>query len=272
MRMAEFLKKIGRKWVWLVYLLALGIPFIIPLGLPLPIAGDTRVVYNQIEALKEGDVVILWNAALGQWVELGSGSLAITSHLMEKPVKIIYIGEPFGAERIINEAKTLGKKYGIDYMIMPVVTATEPQLSAFLKDMRSVVTTDWYGTPLDKLKVMDGVNSAKDITIAIRFTTVDIASDVRQFVTTYHIPLVVFTSAGWYAGTKPYREAGQITALLAGLGSGAEYESISGNPGKGIAWMDSMSLSQLVLVIFIILANVRLVTERLQKLEGRIDA
>jgi uncharacterized membrane protein YeaQ/YmgE (transglycosylase-associated protein family) len=60
----------------------------------------------------------------------------------------------------------------------------------------------------------------------------------------------------------PAYEAGIIQGVIAGLRGGAEYEFLIGQPGAGLAGMDSISFSHSMVIILLILGNLGYAVQR----------
>ncbi|MBS7635545.1 hypothetical protein KEJ34_08740 [Candidatus Bathyarchaeota archaeon] len=70
------------KIIYLILGILIAVPYIRPVGIPLPIKKMTLDFYNTLESLPEGSVVVLClEQGMGMWVELGPASIAIMQHL-----------------------------------------------------------------------------------------------------------------------------------------------------------------------------------------------
>jgi hypothetical protein len=64
--------------------------------------------------------------------------------------------------------------------------------------------------------------------------------------------------------------SGQMIGLMSGLRGAAEYEMLLQQPSKGVAAMDALSASHLVMILFIIIGNIGyFVTKSRQGTQGR---
>jgi len=250
----------------MIYILVLGIPFIRPIGIPLQISEGTRDMYNALEALKPGDVVLYaWTIDLSAWSELGPGMVAIAAHILSKPdVKLIMVGElatPLCYERIIDTIRNtiskdlFGKEYGKDYCIL-MTAGGESGMKAFMTDIRGAISYDFYLNSLDDLPVMEGVRDGKDFTIAFTAITSAYQPHIRQIVDLCNVPLGALMMGAVAFGAMPYYKAGVLFSVMAGLGSCAEYELLT-YKGPAITRMDSLSLSAVMVVILMIAANIK---------------
>ena len=269
---------ISRRWIFLLYIIVLGIPFINPIGIPLVVHDNTKALYNKVEALKPGDVVLwAWSIGLSGWSELGSAQVAFTAHVLSKPgVKLVMVGDGEGVllyERLIDEIRAkissnvFGKVYGADYINLLVVGGETGQ-AAFMTDIRGTIQYDFYGKKLDSYPIMTVVNKGKDFAFAVTAKTVDIAMDIRTIVILGECPLAAIMMAGQYPFTISYYKAGSIFAALFGVGGGAEYELLTGFKGAGVTYMDAMSSGPLVVIILVAIANIELLLGEFGKKSG----
>ncbi|RLG68557.1 MAG: hypothetical protein DRO11_08925 [Methanobacteriota archaeon] len=54
----------------------------------------------------------------------------------------------------------------------------------------------------------------------------------------------------------PYIQSGQLVGLLSGMKGAAEYEQLVGKPGLGLSGMVAQSYVHVMVVVFILFANV----------------
>ena len=54
----ERLMSIDRRWLYLAVAIAVAVPVLKPIGLPVKVSGETRDFFAELEALHEGDVIL----------------------------------------------------------------------------------------------------------------------------------------------------------------------------------------------------------------------
>ena len=131
------------------------------------------------------------------------------------------------------------------------------------KDTRSLIPKDIYGTPLDDLTVMEGVNSANDVYLLIDMeisTTLEIL--LRQFWAPYHTRILLGCPGMMKSMYYPYLDAEQVHGMIAGVGAAAEYELLLRRPGDALKSTDVMSVSHLMVIAFIVVGNIGYFVER----------
>jgi hypothetical protein len=261
----EVFKKLDRRIIMLLMLIIIVIPAIYPLGIPVIVSGYTKEAYNYIENLPPGSTVVIGGGiGVSLWPDLESYARALFWQLAQLPVKTVIVG--FSADDVLLMQSVIDyvdlqknfpdKKYGVDIVLMGYLAGVENAYAKFAKDPYNAFTTDYYGTPISQLPIMQGLKQTSDISVIILFTGADATAPVRQFVTTYKIPLIAAPNIGWVPTYMPYYQAGQLVGLIAGIRGGAEYELLIGKPGKGLAITDGLSLSFLYTLILIVAGNI----------------
>jgi len=140
---------------------------LVPLVFPVEVERVTQECFDYIEAIPEGQVLVydLSSSFLTKTI-LETYYLMLQKHLFARPgLKIIAVS--FSAPGPINwemmmrmlPPNLLEKKtYGVDYVYLGYIPGDEIAISNFCSDIRSVCTTDFYGTNLDDLELMNSGN------------------------------------------------------------------------------------------------------------------
>jgi len=269
------MENIPRQAYYTILIILLCYALINPMGLPIRITGETKELYNLIEGLPE-DSVVLVDIAFepGAMPELGPIFTAVMVHMFERPINVIvmtlYVDGPQMYNQFVTNKlkpeKSFNKEYGIDYCFLGYSAGGITTMAELAKDMR-FLETDHKGTPLDQLKVMDGVNDYKDIDLVITFSTASggISSPtdwVLQWATPYEAPLACVVLKMMIPTVSPYYGSGQVKALIPGAGGSAEYELLIDRPGEGLSSTDALSVAHLVVLTLMVLGNIGLFAQR----------
>jgi hypothetical protein len=171
-------------------------------------------------------------------MELGPGETAILQHLMRRPVKVILVSWwPDGAlfhEKAVESVDKTGKKYGEDWVNLGYIAGVETAIAAFTKDIRALVKTDLFGTPIDQLPMMKGVNKAEDISLIIPIFQSEADVWARQWTGPYQTKVICIATKFSQPGAMPFVTGGQYLSILAGSRDAAEYELLVGIVGRGL--------------------------------------
>jgi subtilisin family serine protease len=186
---------------------------------------------------------------------------SVIQHFFQKDVKMIFItftpdGEVF-YPRHIAEVNTMGKEYGEDYVWLGYLAGVETAMAAVATDIRSVFPTDAYGTSLESLAVMQGINSGADIDFFLHSVESydKVEAGLRQFRGKYGVVHGIITMTSTSPLIEPYYPS-QVVGLLAGVQGAAEYQTLTGVAGQALVSMDQLSLGFLWALCMVIFGNI----------------
>ena len=81
-----------RRPLWALLIILIIIPFVLPFPTLAGITPETRAVYNYIENLPSGSVVIFdIGVDVAMWEEMEPASVAVLQHIIRRPLKLIFI-------------------------------------------------------------------------------------------------------------------------------------------------------------------------------------
>lgn len=255
-------KKLGEvdnRIIYALLVLSLLLPLIKPIGLPISISAHTKRSFSVIDKVKPGDRVIFdVTYSVSGAADVQPQAVAVLKHLFEKGARVIFVTTltdgPMIIESLIKPWEQAGKKYGVDFCNLGYLAGGENAINMYNKDLKKAYPKDYRGNPTDKLPILEGVNGAKDVQLYVFFSTQNSDMYVRQ-VSPYKIPIVGGLINTIAPQAEPYVNAGQLSGILVGLRGGAEYELLLKSPGAGVASMDAQSMGHLLIIAFIILAN-----------------
>jgi hypothetical protein len=270
----ERLSHIDRRILFLIILACATIPLLLGVGLRMSVTAPVQGLYDAIEELAPGSYV--WLAAdydPGSKPELSPMNYALVEHLFRKNIKVIAAslwapGPPLSQEVFDEVAPRYGKEYGRDYVNLGFKEGREAVMVSVAEDLRRTFPEDHLGTPLDSIPMMSGISSIQDVGIIVCVSAgyPGIKEWVQQIATRYGIMIGGGVTAVSGPEMYPYIQSGQLVGLLSGMKGAAEYEQLVGRPGLGIAGMAAQSSVHVMVVIFIIFANV---VYFLEKRKGR---
>lgn len=270
MNIIERLSKLDRRIIFLLVALAVIIPMLVPLNLPVDITKPVKDVYQKIESLPEGSVVLIsTDYDPGSEAELYPATEAFIEHCFRRNLKIYMMGLwPAGSELGNIALNQLGqrynKKYGEDYLNAGYRPGGAIMLLSLGRNFADVIKVDYQGIPIDSFSLGKKVKSAKDIDIVMTFSAGDpgILHWIIYFHARYGVPICGATTAIMAPQQYAYLSSGQLAGLLGGLKGAAEYETLVNKKGRGLRGMDAQSIVHLLLVGFIVLGNVILIYQR----------
>lgn len=265
--MSSFIEKYLKMPTYVIHIiimLVIGVNLLSPLGLPMPVSDMSRNTYNMIESLPPGSVVA-WVADIspGNFDDTYSQAAAIMNHVFSRDLKVLIVNfqnvGPATWARVRDKYVDIpsSKVYGVDYVELGYAAGDEAAVAAFCADIRSVYTTDAYGTPIDELELMDNINLGSDVDAVIGVSIGDaFLWTVRQWHITYDVPLISLAMEVSIPSVVADIQAGNINYALCGAKMGAEYEILIGKPGPGASLTDAKSLAAIILMGMVVLGNV----------------
>lgn len=272
MSILERLQDIDRRVFYWILFFALMIPYLNPIGFPITIAENTEDLYEGItgDSVEPGEVwIINFGYGVSAWSECHPGVTVCTKALFREDAKLIFIGPHYDVELTYNRLQVTvpdfaEKEYGVDYVFLGYITGGESAIAQLASNIRSVYPEDHFGTPLDEIPMMEGVNTHNDIAGVLSSDTGDWGGYfLTQWQAAYGTKLAEIGIAMNGSTDVPRWQAGNYFGLSVGSRGGAELESLIGEPGEATTAMDSISVSHLLIVIAVILANIGVITERL---------
>jgi hypothetical protein len=252
------------RWViYLVVLTVVSLPLVRPIGLPIFPGSETHGIYDTIETLPGGSVVVIGVDYEPLAIpELSPMVAAVATHALSKGHRVIaitnYPSTPAIAEKILNDvAAEGGYQYGVQYANLGYAAGQEAVVLAAGRDFKAAYPRDFRGSPTAGIPLMQDVNSWRDVAYMV-----DIAQGAtadyyfRIAGAQFGLRIGVGTTAVSIPHFKSYLQSGQINGLLGGLQGAAEYEALVGRPAFATAGMDAQSMAHLAILALVVLGNV----------------
>jgi len=262
--------------LWVLMVLAVLIPLIKPLGLPVPIKPETRAAFDYACSLPKGSWVMMavdispmsapecWPAALAMYRHYESLGLRIILF------NIVPEGTMYAEKLWQGYSKEYKYEYGKDVVQMPFRAGDESTIAAIGANFRAVYTADQYGTPLDQLPIFDGFHGIQDVALLCDYaSTIHPMYYLQQINGKYGTPMVLNVVAVDAPKYETYFKSGQLKGVLCGVASGAEYELLAKVPGPAASQMDALSMGHLLFILAMVLTNISWWLSRGKKVQER---
>ena len=263
-RLFEGLGALDRRWLYLVMATVIIVPFIAQYAPPVPPSDWARNIYDAVEALPPGSTVLFsGDYDPGSEAEIYPMNLALFHHLGQKDVKVIVTqlwpqGPPLVEKAMRETFFPHGKEYGKDIVNLGYKTGGQILIKSLVASIPKVFPTDINGTPVEKIPVMKGVNSLRDIDLMIILSagTPGTKEWVQQAQSRLGTPMASGVTAVSAPDFFAYVNSGQLIGLLGGLRGAADYEVLVNRPGRGVLGMGPQSTGHMLIVVFIVLGNI----------------
>jgi hypothetical protein len=258
------LQDIDRRYVFLFVGIAAFLPLIFPLGLPLGVTPSSQDLFNAVDSLKEGSVVMLtFDYYPSTLPETEPMSYAALRHLFRKNIRVITVTNiPLGAlsvmEEVVNNvSREYDKEYGIDYVNLGYKYGYVAVMLGMGRRIADIFPRDNYDNKLEELPLMQEVKNYDDIDfIFIVSDNLTVDYWISLVNAQFGIPMGAGVTAVVAPKTYSYLQTGQMVGLLGGMKGAAEYEKLTQNEGKATRGMDPQSIIHMLIIAFIVLGNI----------------
>jgi len=266
---------IDRRWIFLLMVFCIFIPLIMPVGLPFSVDPAVKKLYNSIERLQEGDLVLIsCDYDPGSKPELQPFTEVLFVHLFRKKVRVVVSCLWPAAPPLVNEA--IDKALAREEIDHTSIIEKQNYVNLGYKDGRHLVMLgmgesihdtfpkSYDGTPLSQIPLMQNIDKLSDSDL---FVNVSGGSPgTKEWVEVaqgrFGLSMVAACTAVMAPDNIPYYEAGQLVGLSGGMKGSADYEQLVGVPGSATQGMDAQSFGHLLIIVFIILGNIAYFTTR----------
>ena len=270
MKFLEQFDQINPRLIYLLMAIFLVFPVLKPIGMPISIDTQLTVpVYNWIEGLKPGDIVIFDSAyGGGSDSELTPQLKAWFYHCMTKGVKVIGVsqwdtGAPLAYQALLDvsamlEKKGVSAKEGIDWVYVGYKAGGQTVFRAMQDDFwKACGNQDYNKKDFSQIPLMQRVKKWDKATIK-GIICYSAGSPGIPTYTTYFPDqnLYVGDVAVQVAGNSNLLRSGQVKGIIPGLAGAAQYEKLVNFPGLGVKLMDAQSLGHLLVIVLVILGNI----------------
>lgn len=257
---------IPREVIMALVLLAIIVPAMNPLGLPLMVGSMSEAWYDTVDSLP-ADSVILFDIGYGSggYPSLGPGNIAAFHQMFEKDLKIVIMATslegtlmyPLIMDSVLPE-QNYGAVYGEDYVFIGYIAGSQTAMAGVLGDLKSLVTNDYQGTAISTFSLMDNVGGADDFALVAYVTTAGETAEgwVYQASSQYNVVVLGGCLSMMTTSIKPYYDSGQIAGIMDGIKGAADLEFLTGHAGDAIVSSDILTFTQSLVLIFIIVGNV----------------
>ncbi|MCK4585482.1 hypothetical protein KAU13_08710, partial [candidate division WOR-3 bacterium] len=171
----EKVMRLNRRWIFLLIALAVFIPFLKPLRLPLSITKPAKDVFDAVESISpEGPpLLIATDYAPSTAPELDPMLYALLRHCFVTKRRVMLLAlYPQGAgmaqaglDFILPEFPDV--KSGEDYVFLGYQPGVQAVVMSLGEDVRLAFPTDAYGVSLDSLPMMEHVRNYDDIALVV---------------------------------------------------------------------------------------------------------
>jgi hypothetical protein len=276
------LQNVDRRVFYWILFIALTIPFLRPIGLPITVTPSTQAFYDGLKSIQPGEVVVLSiNSGVSAWGDCLPAMVASVHKVYDQGGKLIvwsigYTDVDITWAKIKEKNPDVFSKWkeGEDYVYFGYCPGQETNVALLRDNIRAVYTKDVRGVATDQIPLMKDINGANKIKFVLSSDTGDAQMYyIRQwkngqvnYEKTGKPPTVAEMGIAMNkSGDMSYFLSGDEFGLVAGSRGAAELEALTGYKGDATITMDSISVSHVLLVLAIILTNISMFATRGKK-------
>ncbi len=284
----EKLMKLDRRWVFLFLIIVCVVTYYIDYDVPILPEDESRKIYDFIDSLPPGDIVfVAIDYDPNSMAELHPMTYAIVEDCWRRNLKVIITAlsqnGPGMADQVIrdiSDSMAIDRTYnGVEYKAREIVNGVDyaflgykPYYALVIlgmgQDFRLPFPTDYYGTPIDSLPMMQGVINYDNIACVISLSSGTISDGwISYGQGRFGFPMFFGLTGVMTAQYYPYYGSGQLRGLMGGMLGAAQYESYSDNPGRAMDAMKVQLPAHLVIIFFIIMGNIGFFASKSKKFE-----
>jgi len=260
----ERVAHLDRRWIFLGIALAVVIPIVTGLKVPLgKIAPPTRMLYDYIEAIEPGEpVMIAFDYGPSSMPELHPQARAIIRHCMSRKLRVISVtltpqGTALAREVLEGAGEELGAVDGEDYVNLGFKVGGAQVIAGMGESIRQVYAQSADGDLTDSLPVMAGVDSYEDIPLMVDLASGNSTMSWITFASErYGQDIATGVTAVVATEVYPYLQSDQLVGLVNGLKGAAEYEKLTGFAGAGATGMAAQSVAHLLIIALVVIGNI----------------
>ncbi|MGD2201473.1 MAG: hypothetical protein PVJ38_07580 [Candidatus Bathyarchaeota archaeon] len=237
-----------------------------PLGFPIPVTQLTKDSYNAVDALQEGDIILVDQGYGGGTIAFHEpGFVVVFRHAMEVGAKLVIVStsveSPMLLDRAMDKIKpeSKGYTYGEDWVHLGYIAGGESAYAGIIEDINGVFSADFEGTSTSQLPLMQelGAPTHEKIALVCVYTAGgDVVEGwIRQSAVRYDLTFITQVNSMMVPTLLPYYPVNADGIMNGGVGA-AEYEVFSGFAGDAVKLTDMLTMGGLVVLIFLILGNI----------------
>ncbi|MHC4562501.1 MAG: hypothetical protein ACYS8X_06975 [Planctomycetota bacterium] len=270
-----------RQIIYALVIAAVALPYVIPVPIAFKPSSWSKKLYDRIDELEPGShVLISFDYDPASEAELYPMSKVLLRHCYKNGlIPIVMTHWPDGegmckkaCDETAEEAPRLWNRElvsGQDFVLLGFKPGGADLILNMGEDLRGAFDKDIYGQPTAGMAALEGVDSLKDIDMAV-----DLAAGIHVPVwigygsDRFGFPLGAGTTAVIAPKLYTFLQSNQLVGFLGGLRGAADYEKLLEQSGTATRGMQAQSVTHLLLIVLVLGANARFIWGRLAGKEG----
>jgi len=273
--------------IYLVIFTSIFLSCLVQVVLPMPVVKWTRDAYNVIDkgvyvninpdnprdfkGVKDGTRVFIMCSGETEklWGDMSESVKVVWKDLMRRGANILLWSSTPGNQAIMDKyllPHFYGLEpwkhplYGVKFVDMGYVQGGNALLEQWRDSIRAITPTDRYGNRLEDLPMMknfDALKNDADLMIGL-----DQRGLEGMYVIRYNTPVILMGGTDTAAYLAMHYTAGYYKGMIMGQRGGAEYEYLSGIPGKAMSYMLNSMSCALIVTVGLVVGNIQYLMQR----------
>lgn len=258
----QTVQQLDRRWIFLLVALAVAVPILVPLNLPVYVTRDVRGVFDAIEALPDNaPVLVAFDYEPGSKPECDPQAFAILRHCFRRNLRVVGVtllpvGVGTGEFALRTVAAEYGKQPGTDYTFLGFKATGFAPVVDMGVDLRNTFQQDRDGNRTRDMPVLRGIERLADFPYVV---VVHDDSTINTWIVygqePHQLRMGAACTAVMATGNYPFLHAGQLTGIVGALKGASEYEVLLGARGKASRGMDTQTVIHVMLLGLLLLGN-----------------
>jgi hypothetical protein len=275
---------LDRRIIFGMVFLCVMLPLLMPIGLPFKINPPAETAYKTVESLPKGSAILIS-------VDFGPSTVPETMPVLQallhqcfrrglRPVLVSLVpdGRAMAIKGLREVSNALdaggGKLYpdiveGRDYAFLGYKAGSSAVILGLGQSIEATYPTDAYDKPISGMELFGQIKKLSDFKLIFDIAAVGLPEIWISYGSErYGVPLTVACTAVSAVQYYPFYRAGQFHGLVNGMRGAAEYETlvgvekIIGRKPDATKGMDAQTVTHMLIVLAIILANIAYFIDR----------
>ena len=179
MTITQRFENVDRRIIFLLILLAVVIPLLVPIGLKIKVSEPVQLFYDAVDALPPGSkVLVSCEYDPSTMPELYPMNQALARHCFKKDIKIVGMGLwpqgiPLNQASMEEAAAEFDKEYGVDFVNLGYKAGGIVVISAAAENIPRTFPLDYAGRPIEEFEIMEGVRNFDQFDLVISLSAGD---------------------------------------------------------------------------------------------------
>jgi hypothetical protein len=262
------LMRIDRRVIFVFVLVALTVPLFFNISQRIQVSPEVTMLNDAINRIPDGGLVLYsFDYDPPSAPELQPMAVAAFKVGLKKKFKMVIIGLwPQGPQQALQALQTaqsdpqfkdLKLTYGLDYVNLGFQSGNEAVIQKMGSDIPTTFPRDFAGTPVGQLPIMKGIKNLGNFDFMVNISAG--YPGTREWVQfgadRFGLQMISGSTAVQTTEMSPY-VGKQLLGLMGGMRGAAEFEQLSGFPGRAMRFMVGQSVAHVIVIVFILIGNV----------------